>query len=212
MVAADVADPDQAARAVAQVADAAGIPDLVVNSAGIVYPGYFQELELAYFRQQMDINYFGTVHVIKAVLPGMVARGSGHIVNISSAAGFMNIAGYTAYGASKYAVRGFSDALRMELKPKGVGVSVVFPPDTDTPQLVFDKRVRPPEVNALAGNIVLSADAVAKVILAGVARNRYIITPGWQTGAAYRLLGLLGSLQYPLLDLFASRAHAQTDN
>lgn len=156
---ADVADPDQAARVVHEVTEQAGASDLVVNSAGIAYPGYFLDLDLAAFRQTMDENYFGTVHVVKAAVPGMIERGSGHSVNICSLAGLIGVFGYTAYGASKFAVRGFSDALRAELNPLGIGVSVVFPPDTDTPQLAFENEFKPLETRALAGGAqVLSAD------------------------------------------------------
>ncbi|MRR10567.1 SDR family NAD(P)-dependent oxidoreductase, partial [bacterium] len=115
-LAVDVSDWKAVQKAVGQVEKEAGTPDLVFNSAGVTRPGYVQDLDVDVFRQMIEINYLGTVHVVKAVLPGMLKRGSGWIVNISSAAGFLGVFGYTAYGASKYAVRGFSDALRAEMK------------------------------------------------------------------------------------------------
>ncbi len=120
----------------------------------------------------MAVNYFGTLHVVKTVLPGMLARGSGHIVTISSLAGVVGVFGYTAYGASKYAVRGFSDALRAELKPQGIGVSIVYPPDTDTPQLAYEKLYKPPETKAITevGGMI-PAEKVAQAIVHGVARD-----------------------------------------
>ena len=69
-----------------------------------------------------------------------------------SVAGFLGVFGYTAYGASEYALRSFSDALRAELKPHGIGVSIVFPADTDTPQLAYDKATRPPEIDRMMGS------------------------------------------------------------
>ena len=83
-----------------------GIPDLVINSAGVAYPGYFQELDLEIFHWLMDVNYFGTLNVIKYLTPDMIQRGSGTFVNISSQAGFVGVFGYSAYGASKYALLG----------------------------------------------------------------------------------------------------------
>ena len=207
VVVADVADAAQASAAVAEVTAQAGTPDLVINSAGITYPGYFQDIDLAIFHQIMDINYYGTLHVIKAVIPAMLARGSGHIVNVSSLAGLIGVFGYSAYGASKFAVRGLSDVLRSELKPLGIGVSVVYPPDTDTPQLAYENQFKPYETKALAGNAnVMSADAVATEILRGVSRGRYVIIPGSEGKLLFGLSGLLGTGVYPIIDLMVSRA------
>jgi 3-dehydrosphinganine reductase len=206
-LAADVADWSQVDRALDQVEAAGGAPDLVINSAGVVQPGRFRELDLDLFRWMMETNYFGTVHVTKRSVPGMVQRGSGHIVNISSLAGILAIFGYTAYSGSKFAVRGFSDALRSELKPQGVDVSIVFPPDTNTPQLHYENRFKPAETKALAGNGgVLAPEAVAQAILDGVQRRRYMILPGMESKLLYRLSGWIGGLQYPIVDWLIARA------
>ncbi len=178
-----------------------GAPDMLINAAGITYPGYVEDLPLDIFESMMAVNYFGTVYITKAFLPGMIARGSGRIVNIASAAGFVGVFGYAAYGASKYAVRGFSDVLRAEMKPKGVQVSIVFPPDTDTPQLAFEDPLKPPETRALAGNAsLLTAAQVAQATLRGVARGQYVILPGFENKVIYRVVNLLGNGVYPLMD------------
>ncbi|MBI4731293.1 MAG: SDR family oxidoreductase [Chloroflexi bacterium] len=204
---ADVADASQAARMVAEVTRRDGLHDLVINSAGVTQPGYVQELGLDVFRQMMEINYFGTVNVVKAVLPGMLERGSGHIVNISSGAGFLGVFGYSAYGASKYAVRGFSDVLRAEMKPHGIRVSVAFPPDTDTPQLAYETPFKPPETKAISGNAsVRSPEFVAAAILKGVRRGRYVILPGADTWLFYHLSNLLGNGVYPIMDMMVASA------
>ncbi len=204
---ADVSDFAQVEALLAEVARRDGLPDLVINSAGVTHPGYVQDIPLDIFRQMMDINYFGTVNVVKAVLPGMLARRSGHIVNISSGAGFLGVFGYSAYGASKYAVRGFSDVLRAEMKPHGIRVSIVFPPDTDTPQLAYETPFKPPETKAISGNAkVQSAEAVAAAILKGVARGRYVILPGFDIWLFYHLNNLLGNAVYPLMDWMVADA------
>jgi 3-dehydrosphinganine reductase len=204
---ADVSQADQAAAAVEYVSSQAGIPDLLVNSAGITHPGYVQDLSLEIFRSMMDVNYFGTVYVIKAALPAMIQRGSGHIINISSMAGFLGAFGYSAYGASKFAVRGFSDVLRSEMKPLGIRVSIVFPPDTDTAQLAYEAPFKPPETKALSGNAkVMSPEAVARITLQQAARGRYIILPGSDTQLFYWLNSHLGNLAYPVLDWMIARA------
>lgn len=208
---ADVSDAGQAAAAVAQVSEAVGVPDLVFNCAGAAHPGYFQELALDIFHWMMDVNYFGVVNITKAVVPGMIARGSGHIVNISSIAGFLGIFGYTAYGPAKAAVRGFSDVLRAEMKPLGIRVSVVFPPDCDTPSLAYEKRFNPVETQAISDmGKCMSPEAVATEILHGVARGRYIILPGSEGKLLYRLTGLIGGGVYPIMDWIIARArHSQ---
>lgn len=207
MLAADVSDWNQARTAVEEMIREAGVPDLLINSAGVTHPGYVQEIPIEIFREMMDINYFGTVHMVKALLPHLLERGSGYIVNISSAAGFLGVFGYSAYGPSKYAIRGFSDVLRAELKPLGLHVSVVFPPDTDTPQLAYENQFKPFETRELSGSAgVLSAEEVAKAIWSGVKRGRYIITPGLETKVLYRLSGLLGNAVYPIMDSMIAQA------
>lgn len=204
---ADVADPEQARGLVEAVAARDGLPDLLINSAGITRPGYVEELGLDVFRRMMEVNYFGTVNTVKAVLPGMLARGSGQIINIASGAAFLGVFGYSAYGASKYAVRGFSDVLRAEMKPRGVAVSIVFPPDTDTPQLAGEAPFKPPETKAVSGSArVLSPERVAKAILKGVRARRYVILPGFDIWFFYHLSNVLGNGVYPVMDKMIAAA------
>lgn len=183
------------------------LPDLVINSAGVVYPGYFQELDVETFHWLMNINYFGTLNVIKSLVDGMVQRGSGSIVNISSQAGFIGVYGYSGYSPSKFAVRALSDVLRSELKPLGIKVHVVFPPDTKTPQLEFEEPLKPKETRALAGTSgVLTAKQVASEILHSVQKGKYVILPGFEGKLLYRLVGILGNSIYPLIDLIIKKS------
>ncbi|MGB9800202.1 MAG: SDR family oxidoreductase [Thermanaerothrix sp.] len=208
---ADVANAPQVTTVLQTLLEQLGAPDLLVNSAGVARPGRFEDLPLDVFDQMIAVNYLGTVYVTKALVPAMLERGSGHIVNISSVAGFLNIYGYTAYGASKFAVRGFSDALRMELKPRGIGVSLVFPPDTDTPQLAYENQFKPEVTRALAGSAgVLSPDTVAQEILRGIRRGTYVILPGFETKVIYLLSRLLGSGVNHILDAMVRNALQKT--
>lgn len=211
VISADIAKPDQVAAGMDLVSSVSGVPHLVMNSAGVTQPGYFQELDLEIFRQMMEVNYFGTLHVIKVVLPGMLRRGSGHIVNVSSLAGHIGVYGYTAYGASKFALSGFTDALRAELKPLGIHVSLVVPPDTDTPQLAYDNQFKPPETKVLwfGNNPLVSANTVADSIVAGVLRKRYLIVPGIESKLLLRLSQLVGSGTYWVMDWLVARARRE---
>lgn len=207
MLSTDVSDVDQVNTAVNRVIAKSGVPDLVIASAGVVEPGYFQDLDLEDFHWMMDVNYYGSVYLTKAVLPGMLERKSGHLVYVCSAGGLVGVVGYTGYSGSKFAVRGFSDALRSELKPLGVDISIVFPTDTDTPQLEYDNQHKPSEWGATNANPnAMAPEAVAQAILSGVARKRYLILPGAGAKFYYGLTSLLGPLWYPILDLLVVQA------
>ncbi len=211
-VSADVTDLECVNQMVAEVKEAIGVPDLLVNSAGVAQGGYFQETGMDLFHWMMDVDFYGTVHVIKALLPDMIARRSGYIVNISSLAGVMGIFGYTAYGASKFAVRGFSESLRAEMKKYNIGVSIVYPPDTDTPQLTYELQYKPVETKALsAGSGVMSPDAVAASILKGVKRGRFVILPGLEGKLLYRLSSLFGETINFAFDLTIAQAQQKQE-
>lgn len=190
VVAADVVDPAEAGAAVARVTAACGPPDILVNSAGAVHPGLFSETDGEVARDLMDVNYFGAINVIRACLPAMTARRSGHIVNISSVYGFLGGYAYAAYCASKYALRGFSDSLRAELKPLGIAVSIVFPQNTATPQLEYENKLKPEVIKDMDSTRVMSAAAVARAIVAGIERKRYIIIPGLEGRLLFALSAL----------------------
>lgn len=188
-----------------------GVPDYLFNNAGIALPGLLTEMDGQHFRDIMNVNYFGMVNTTRAILPGMIRRASGHIINISSVFGYLALQGYSAYAASKYAVRGFSDALRLEVRSKGVRVSIVFPDDTDTPQLAEEIKHRPEVVKIVGGDgeNAMSPEKVAADILRGVARKEYIITPGLRNSLFYRAIHTTGNLIYPILDFLSNRAEDQ---
>jgi 3-dehydrosphinganine reductase len=197
----DVADMQAVMKSLAAFEKAHGTPDILINSAGITYPGEFQNLSPEILRDLMSINYLGTAYVTRAFINGMIQRGSGHIVNISSMAGFIGTYGYSGYGASKYAVRGFSEVLRAELKPLGIQVSIVYPPDTQTPQLDYEKDLKPAITQELADNAgVMSADAVATSILKGIQAKHYTILPGFNSWFYYVLSSILGDLTFKVMD------------
>ncbi len=199
---ADVTSFDSLEESLKELCIKYGTPDIVINSAGVAHPGNFSNLSIDVFHWMMDVNYFGTVNVLKILVPPMQKRRSGSIVNISSVAGFIGVYGYTAYGASKYAVAGFSDALRSELTPYNVKVSVVFPPDTDTPQLEYEKQFKPFITKEIAGSAkLMSADIVAAEILKAVAKGKYIILPGSEGKLLYFAHHFLGRTLYPIMDI-----------
>ncbi len=166
-------------------------PDLLINCAGVMIPGEFISMPETDYWSNIDVDFKGTVLMCKAFAPAMVKRGSGQIVNVASVAGFLGIYGYTGYSAAKFAVMGFSEALRFELEPKGVSVSVVCPPDTETPGLDLEISMRPPETHAVAGSIKpVSAEVVAEAMVRGIDKKKNTIVIGALSKLYYRLKGI----------------------
>jgi 3-dehydrosphinganine reductase len=162
-----------------------GAPDILITSAGISAADYFENITYETFDATIKTNLYGTRNVIAALLPSMKQKG-GAIIIISSIAGVLGMFGYTAYGTSKFALMGFSECLRSELKRYGIRVSVVCPPETDTPFVDEEAKTIPPEARAvknLAG--LLKPDYVAHYIIKGIARKRYLIIPGFMARALY---------------------------
>jgi 3-dehydrosphinganine reductase len=205
---ADVSEDEAVSLKLAAFCKEVGVPDLLINDAGVSRPGLFSDQDIDIFRWMMNTNFLGAVCVTRALISAMIARGSGHIVNVSSIAGYAGIYGYSAYGASKFALRGFSDTLRAELVEHHIQVSVVFPPDTKTPQLDGDVPYLPAVTRQLSedNNAVKSPEQVADSIIQGIQKNHYLIFPGFDSAFLYYLQNFLGPLTYPFMDLMVSGA------
>jgi len=204
----DISDFEQVNRMAAQVLEQAGVPDLLINNAGAAHPGYVQELALEIYHWMIEINYYGALHVTKAFLPGMMERQSGHIVNVVSTAGFAGIFSYTAYSASKFALRGFSESLRAEMKPYCIAVSLVYPSDTDTPALVYESQYNPAELVEMLSAINFSPyppEVVAERIIKGIEKKKEIIITDAGNKALYAIVHYL-NLGYLFQDILLNRA------
>jgi 3-dehydrosphinganine reductase len=200
-VTADVADRDAIFSAIGRVREELGTPDVLVNCAGVFTPGDFATMDADVFREHMDIDVLGLIWATKAVVPGMIERGRGHVVNVSSVAGFIGVFGYTAYSTAKFAVMGFSEALRQEMKPLGIKVSVVCPPDVDTPGLAREKSLRPAECDKVCGNIqAIAPEEVAADIVRAVESGRYLVVIGGVSRVYFRLKGLIPELFFAIMD------------
>jgi 3-dehydrosphinganine reductase len=209
----DVTDFESVQNAFSTLENNFGIPDFLVNSAGASRPGLFSEMDIDHFQNLMDINYFGTLYPIKSVLPGMIKRGSGHITLISSIAGFAGIYGYSAYGATKYAVVGLADVLRVELKQHNIQVSLVYPPDTNTPQLAGEEPYKPPLTKMMADSNtkVIEPEVVADLIVRAIKKQKYLAIPPGDTKLLYGLVSTLGLWRYPLMDMMVADAARKLD-
>ncbi|HSV97278.1 MAG TPA: SDR family oxidoreductase [Spirochaetota bacterium] len=177
----DVSDNRGVKKAMAKAVKKFGAPDVLINSAGVAYCNDFENTSFEKFDEEIKIDLYGVWNVCEALVPVMKAKGAGHIVNISSLAGLVGVYGYTAYSAAKFGLIGFSESLRGELKPHNVNVSVLCPPDTDTPQLREENKTKPAETKAISGNAGLyQPDFVAKAMLKDTLKKKFVIIPGFE--------------------------------
>jgi NAD(P)-dependent dehydrogenase (short-subunit alcohol dehydrogenase family) len=179
----DITDFDAVSDFAAEVHRRHPAMDVVMNIAGISAWGTVNRLSHGHWRSMVDVNLMGPIHVIENFVPPMVsAGGGGRLVNVSSAAGLVPLPWHAAYSASKYGLRGLSEVLRFDLARHRVGVSLVVPGAVNTPlvqtvQIAGVDRDHPRVqrwVRRFAGHAV-SPEKVADKILAGVARNRFLI-------------------------------------
>ncbi|OGP52056.1 MAG: hypothetical protein A3K30_01975 [Deltaproteobacteria bacterium RBG_13_51_10] len=199
---ADVSDPASLKEAVRIAEGACGPPAILVNSAGISNPGYVDKLHLSSMEEEIRVNYFGTVYMVKQVLSGMIGRRQGWILNVSSLAGLKGLFGYAGYCGSKFAVVGFSEALRSEVRPYNVKVSVLCPPDVDTPMLRRENTLKPPETLKIAetGKVMKAVD-VAQAAIQGMERGSFLIIPN----LSGKILSFVNSIAPNLLDWYLNR-------
>lgn len=180
-IAFDVRHHDEVKAALAALHGKHGTPDILITCAGGARPAYFQDLTLDEHRAMMELNYFGTLHVVHALAPAMVARRSGTIVLTSSGLGLMGLFGFSGYCASKFALVGLAETLRSELRVYGLRVSCFCPPAVNTPGYEREKAVTPKEVLATEEKgAVLEADDVARTLLDALPRNPFLVIPGFR--------------------------------
>ncbi len=196
----DVSDHEAVSRVMTEAVSQFGPPDILLNCAGRAYPKYVERIDYSQFDETMHINLYGVWNTVHTLLPLLKER-HGYIVNTSSMAGFIGVFGYTDYSASKFGVVGFSEALRMEMKPYGVRVSVLCPPDTDTPGFQTENRTKPPETVAVSqGAKIMRPDQVAEELLKGMERERFMIIPGADGKFSFFMKRLFPSLVFSILD------------
>ncbi|MDE1172081.1 MAG: SDR family NAD(P)-dependent oxidoreductase [Parvibaculaceae bacterium] len=181
----DVADSN-AVHAFAQEIEAAhGGADIVINNAGVAQIARVEDLSYEDLEWVMKVNFWGMVYGTKAFLPQLRARPSGHIVNISSIFGLIAVPHQAAYNAAKFAIRGFTEALRHEMQGSSIKVSCVHPGGIRT-NIVRNARflqstqatVREEAADGFDRIAFTSPEAAARTIIRGIARNRARILVG----------------------------------
>ncbi|KAG2721707.1 hypothetical protein I3760_02G094300 [Carya illinoinensis] len=174
--AADVRDYDAVTKAVEE----AGPIDVLIVNQGVFVPQELERQGLDEVKFMVDVNLIGAFNMIKAALPAMKLnrsdRGPASIALMSSQAGQVGIYGYTAYSASKFGLRGLAEALQQEVIADHIHVSLIFPPDTDTPGLVEENKRRPQLTAIIAASSgAMKADEVAMKALSGIKSGSFIV-------------------------------------
>ena len=178
VVVADVTDRAASQAACAEAASVLGAIDILVNNAGTADSAPFMRSDPALFQRMIDVHLLAVVHTTQAVLPGMLERGYGHVVNVASIAGLTGAPYFTAYVAAKHAMVGLTRALALEAGPRGVAVNAVCPGFVDT-DLVTDAarriaaktgRTEVEAVQSILDNAgqprIVTADEVAAAVIA----------------------------------------------
>jgi 3-dehydrosphinganine reductase len=205
LVAVDVSHEESVRTAVYHAETVHGPCDVLVTSAGRVDPEFFDMQSSDVFAAQIDVNFFGSVHAVRAVYDGMKVRRRGRIMLVSSGAAWIGIPAYTAYCASKSALAGFSEALRAEAMPHGVSISICYPPDTLTPQYVQEIKIRPDVAHRVMGMLdPWRVDKVAQLVVDGTERGKAQV----HFGLSLKLLASFGAFIKPALFWLAARGTA----
>ncbi len=189
----DVGNYQQVSERMTEAVERFGAPHILIANAGIgTGNSVMREMSYDTFDRIVRVNLYGVWNVIKVLLPGIIER-RGHIVIISSAAGLFGMHDYTAYAATKGALNLFAESLRYEMKPLGVRVTVVCPPEVETPFLEDEARTLSP-----VGRFIKNLGGMQKVeftsekILKGIERNRFCVIPGIRTKFFYLVHRITG--------------------
>jgi len=159
--------------------DSFGPVKVLVNCAGFSVPGRAYQMSDYDVKKMMDVNYLGSVKMTQALLPEMITHREGAIIFTSSVGGLIGIYGLAAYCGSKFAVRGYAEALAMELSPFGIKVSVNCPPDTNTPGFATEQATKPEETALICeGAGLFNPEKVARNLLHEGLKGTFLSTNG----------------------------------
>ncbi|WP_051283927.1 SDR family NAD(P)-dependent oxidoreductase [Desulforegula conservatrix] len=212
----DASDNDDVQKKIDLAVSQYGVPDFLINAAGIGCGDLFENISFEQFDRVMKTNVYGVRNTTSAILPYMKEKKGGHIVNLSSVAGLIGMYGYSIYSSSKYALIGMSEGLRSELKRFDIGVTLICPPEVNTPFLEEEAGSLPAEsrmVKNLAG--LLEPETVADAIVNGIKKKKFMVIPGIEANFLYfwhRISnGLLTRLPSDWIVSFAAWENGKTE-
>ena len=182
----DVARDADVERLSAIALSAMGRVDILMNNAGVVLRGALEQIPIEDWEWSFGINLLGVVRGLRAFLPHMLERGSGHIINTGSVAGLIALTGEGApYVASKFAIVGLSEALALYARPRGIGVSVLCPGSVDTNLCETERVIGMSPESALAEaasttifhSVLMTPDQIGEIVVEAVQQERFFVLP-----------------------------------
>ena len=208
----DVADRDAFGRYALDVVQEFGRVNVVINNAGVALAGDFTDLEYNDIDWIIGVNFWGVVHGTKEFLPHLIASGDGHVVNISSLFGLVSMPGQSMYNATKYAVRGMTEALREEMliARHPVGVTAVHPGGIKT-AIARNARVSAKESKEDTARLFdeklakMTPERAAEIIVNGILKNRARVLVGIDAHAVHHFAKLLGSRYQDVVAMTSKR-------
>lgn len=208
----DVSDRDAIYAHAAEVVKDFGQVNVIINNAGVALSATVREMTDADFAWIMNIDFWGVAHGTRAFLPHLIASGDGHVVNISSVFGLIGVPTQSAYNAAKFAVRGFTESLRQEMKleKQPVAVSCVHPGGIRTNIANSARTSKPEQATEMRKGFdklaMTTPEKAAETIVKGILKNESRILVGSDAWGIDAINRLLGSAYQPLVERFAGKS------
>lgn len=175
----DATDMDKLKPLIESFIEKYGVPEYLINLVGYALPDYIENYTLEDFKENMDNNYYGQLIPTLILLPYYLEQKSGYIGFVSSVAGYLGVMGYTAYGPTKFAIVGLAETLRNELSPYNIKISVIFPPDTQTPSFERENIKKPKECMIMSERAgLVQPEQVAEPFIEGIIKKKFYILIG----------------------------------
>ncbi len=195
----DVRKGEDVQKAFSRLAEENMTPYFLINCVGRAVPQYFEQIDSAQLEETFQINVLTAWNTIQAALPYMKKTG-GFIMNTSSVAGFVGVFGYSDYSITKFGLIGLSEVLRSELKQYRIQLSVLCPPDTDTPGFQEENKTKPAETIAVSANAkLMTPEAVAGCAIKAMEKGKFILLVNFESKLVWFLKRWLPGILYRII-------------
>jgi len=197
----DVTDFEQVKATIHKIGEVNNRIDWLINNAGIGETGRFESQPVEIMQHVMNTNYWGPVYFTLQALPFLKKSSGAAIAFVSSVAGYVGLFGYTHYVPSKFAVTGLAECLRMEFNDYGIPVTLVYPPDTQTPMLEKERANTLDECKALSGNAkVVLPEVVAQKFVDGIEKGKFEVYCNGESKLIRMMRGIAPAMFFSQID------------
>jgi 3-dehydrosphinganine reductase len=198
---ANVANQLEISQVIQTIGENYGGIHTLINNAGSGACGRFEDIDTETLQDIMNINYWGSVYALQASLPYLKKAKNGHIGFVSSVGGYLGAIGYSAYAPTKFAVTGLAECIRMEAQDNGIGTTIIFPPDTDTPLWHWEQAHTLPESKAFSKNVkLMSPEKVAQKFIQGILKYKFEVICNFESNLMRWLKVNLPKTYFGMLD------------